>query len=235
MIVEFYNYLLEAVRPSAIQFVKGKRDMSGNILRNNKELASLFSKELDKVGSNPDRLTKTNIDAIYKAANPGLQKHMDNMKSQRGDEWYKPKKGYGFTSNSQLKHAKHLVLAGDVRLIMTKLRDGKFDYSITNHGAKGPADYQHVLDYVKKVRGAAEQPKKKDVPQRPPASTSTTATQRMQARTDRITKKNDELKRKIAARKDARNNPSQPKQGRSMATTKKPSLFDRLKSVVGRR
>lgn len=213
MLTEFYNHLIEAVRPSAVQFVKGKRDMSGNILRNNKELASLFSKELDKVGSNPDRLTKTNIDAIYKAANPGLQKHMDNMKSQRGDEWYKPKKGYGFTSNSQLKHAKHLVLAGDVRLIMTKLRDGKFDYSITNHGAKGPADYQHVLDYVKKVRGAAEQPKKKDVPS---------------------ALKPDPTKYSYQ-RRPVGDNPSRPKQGRSMATTNKPSLFDRLKSVVGRR
>jgi hypothetical protein len=217
IVSEFYNFLIEAIRPNKVPFVKGKRDMTGRVLKNNKELASLFSRELEKVGNDPNRLTNQHMTSIHKSANPGLQKHIDNMKNQSGDYWYKPKNGFGFVKSSQLKHAKHLVLAGDARLIITKLRDGEFDYSITNHGAKGSADYQHVLDYVKQVRGEAPILKRGDDP---------------------LTGKPREPKKEpVATPKPVATKPASTRSSWRMKgmdePKKQPNIFQRLKSTLG--
>lgn len=216
-IQELYNFLLEAVRSNQVPFVRGKRDMTGNVLKNNKELASLFSRELEKVGNDPNRLTNQHMTSIYKSANPGLQKHLDNMKNQRGDYWYKPRKGFGFANSSQLKHAKHLILAGDARLIVTKLRDGKYDYSITNHGVGGAADYQHVLDYIKKVRGEAPVLKKGDDPL---------------TGKPREPKKDPVATSKPVAPKPASTRSSWRMKGMD-EPKKQPNIFQRLKSTLG--
>ena len=259
MLTEFYNHLLEAIAANKITFVKGKRDMTGNVLRNNKELASLFSKQLDKVGQDPNRLTNRHMLTIYKDANPGLKKHIDNMKNQRGDYWYKPKNGFGFSKGSQLQHAKHITLAGDARLILTKLRDGRYDYSLTNHGAKGSADYQHVLDYIKKVRGEAPVLKKgddpltgkpKDSPKDPPPKKSALrsymdrerekiargdpdAVKAHQQRYDKMMKTADDLNKMMKKRQATRSTKKWAPIGSAGLERKKPSAFQRLKNVLG--
>jgi len=219
IISEFYNFLLETISKSDVDFVKGRESIEGFRLEGAKNLVVLLANEMEKVNHDPNRLTKQHLDNVYKKAGPGTKKHIDNMKSSHGDYWYKPKNGFKF--GGFLKgRAKHLRIGNDERMMQVKKKNGTYVYFVTTHGQKN--SYKHIEDYVKQLDSKDDKSKK---------STGSLSTKKVPE-----PKKDEPAPRtyqRVTPTPQATRSTKTGWKMKGMEKEKKPSAFQRLKNVLG--